>query len=173
MNIRIKRISIVAAVAATAALGAAIAVASIPAPDGTIHGCRNTVTGVLRVIDSSSSCGPLQASLNWAQQGPVGPRGDVGPQGAVGPKGDPGGSSPQSTIVYSHHVTTSDYVYVIPCPAGYYLSSWSSQPDDGNSGTGAVEAFSPNLGPIYPWYGVSLPFTVYSACSYYGAVITQ
>jgi hypothetical protein len=47
-------------------LAAGIAVAAA-APDrrGVIHGCRDTDTGTLRVIDDNSSCGPKEESLDW------------------------------------------------------------------------------------------------------------
>lgn len=44
--------------------------ASVPDSNGTIHGCRNTITTMLRVIDSASaSCGSDEAALNWDQDG--------------------------------------------------------------------------------------------------------
>lgn len=173
MKARTKRISIVAVVAATAALGTTIAVASIPAPDGTIHGCRSTVTGAMRVIDSNVSCGPLQTSLNWAQAGAPGSTGPQGPQGVAGPRGDPGDSGPQSTIIYSHHVTSSSDTYADPCPTGYYVLSVAQYSDDGGSSSGGVGGFGPTPQPLQLGYPVSPPFTVYIVCSYYGAVIAQ
>lgn len=55
--------------------GGGIAYASIPGPDGTINGCYKTSTGVLSVIDSSSTCPSGSTSLNWNQTGPQGPAG--------------------------------------------------------------------------------------------------
>jgi hypothetical protein len=44
--------------------------ASVPDSNDTIHGCRNTITTMLRVIDSASaSCGSDEAALNWDQDG--------------------------------------------------------------------------------------------------------
>jgi uncharacterized protein YkuJ len=44
--------------------------AAIPDSDGTIHGCRNSTTTLLRVIDSASqSCDGNESSLNWDQNG--------------------------------------------------------------------------------------------------------
>lgn len=50
--------------------GAGIAYASIPGPDGTIHGCYKTSdlgAGALYVIDSGDSCPSGFTSLNWSQ----------------------------------------------------------------------------------------------------------
>jgi hypothetical protein len=44
------------------------AVASIPAPDGTINGCRQDSTGNLRVIDSEETCPSGWSPLNWPSQ---------------------------------------------------------------------------------------------------------
>lgn len=44
--------------------------AAIPASDGTIHGCRNSTTTMLRVIDNSTStCDSSETALNWDQKG--------------------------------------------------------------------------------------------------------
>ena len=96
-------------VAIVVAAGTATAFAAIPDGNGVIHGCYDTKTGALRVVDSnpngfSLSCAPKEAGLQWNQQGPQGPqgaKGDPGPQGlrgnpgAQGPKGDTGAQGPQ------------------------------------------------------------------------------
>ena len=47
-----------------------MASASVPDASGTIHGCRNNLTTMLRVIDSASqSCGSDESGLNWDQSG--------------------------------------------------------------------------------------------------------
>jgi hypothetical protein len=58
----------------------AVAVASIPSADGTIHGCRSTKTGALRSIDADAgqTCTKDEAGLNWNQTGPAGPQGPPG-----------------------------------------------------------------------------------------------
>jgi len=44
--------------------------AAIPDSDGTIHGCRNSTTTLLRIIDASSaSCDSNETALNWDQHG--------------------------------------------------------------------------------------------------------
>ena len=89
--------------------GAALAVAQIPGPNGTITACYVTNTlqdpneglplGTLRVIDPSnttntdpnaSSCANGEAMITWNQQGPVGPQGPAGLQGPTGPAGTQG-----------------------------------------------------------------------------------
>lgn len=69
------------------ALGAGVAVASIPDADGTIHGCRNLTNGALRVIGGRRHCRDYEKPLNWSVRGPQGP---VGPQGPPGAQGEPG-----------------------------------------------------------------------------------
>lgn len=47
-----------------------VARASIPASDGTISGCRNNTTTMLRVIDATTSaCDTNESALNWDQKG--------------------------------------------------------------------------------------------------------
>ena len=59
--------------------------ASIPDSAGVIHGCYNSVNGVLRVIDSATQeCRQSETSISWSQ---VGPAGAPGPQGPPGPSG--------------------------------------------------------------------------------------
>lgn len=62
--------------------GAATAVvsASIPDSSGTIHGCYNTKTGNLSVIDSGAgkTCTAKQTALNWSANGGGGSSGPAG-----------------------------------------------------------------------------------------------
>jgi hypothetical protein len=52
------------------AFGMRVVSASIPDSSGSIHGCRNSLTTMLRVIDDSSqSCGSDETALNWDQDG--------------------------------------------------------------------------------------------------------
>lgn len=84
------------------AVGLAVAgavYASIPDPNGLIHGCvdRNTVdrqTWPLRVYDTTRRTGcPIgMTGLDWNQIGPPGPQ---GPQGIQGPQGLQGVPGPQ------------------------------------------------------------------------------
>ena len=57
------------------------ATAAIPDANGVIHGCRNTKTGVLRVIDTDKgqTCSKDETALSWNQTGPQGPAGSVLP----------------------------------------------------------------------------------------------
>lgn len=64
---------------------AGVAYARIPDADGTIHGCRNTSTGVLRVIGSRAHCRATEKRLDWNVRGPRGFPGPPGPQGEPGP----------------------------------------------------------------------------------------
>jgi hypothetical protein len=49
--------------------GGGIAWASIPGPDGVIHGCRKNSDGSLRAIDSAAICPNGWTALNWRQSG--------------------------------------------------------------------------------------------------------
>ncbi len=76
-----------------------VAYATIPGPDGVIHGCYLPGVGDLRVIDptlappnavplelpTAYACALNEIPLSWNQTGPPGP---------PGPKGDPGGPTP-------------------------------------------------------------------------------
>jgi hypothetical protein len=68
-------------------LTAGIAYASIPGPDGVIHGCYKTANpakGSLIAIDSAASCPSGYTALNWSQTGPAGPQGPAGADGVSG-----------------------------------------------------------------------------------------
>lgn len=78
----------VGAVVGAGALGVAgIALASIPAADGVIHGCYHTTNGNLRVVDdaTTASCRTGETAIQWNQTGPEGPQGVPGPAGPQGP----------------------------------------------------------------------------------------
>jgi hypothetical protein len=60
------------------AVGAGVALAAIPDRNGVIHGCRNTRTGLLRVIKSTAHCRVGERALNWNVRGPQGPQGRRG-----------------------------------------------------------------------------------------------
>src|SRR5437870_13046100 len=75
------RLGALIAVAVGLAAGG-VAYASIPDSSGVIHGCRKTVGGYLRVIDSSvSACNAGETQLNWNQKGATGGRGPTGDKG--------------------------------------------------------------------------------------------
>jgi hypothetical protein len=84
-----KKNSIIIAVVAIALglIGGAVAYASIPGPDGVIHGCyktSNPAQGALLAIDSAASCPSGYTALNWNQTGPAGPQGPAGTNGVSG-----------------------------------------------------------------------------------------
>lgn len=80
------------ALPAALALGAgtAVAVATIPASDGTIHACYSTTapsgtaTGAVRIVDEGQTCATGEQTLTWNQTGPTGPSGPAGPPGDTG-----------------------------------------------------------------------------------------
>jgi hypothetical protein len=59
-------------------LASGVAIASIPGPDGVIHGCYKNSNGDLIVIDHAANCPGGYTSLNWNQVGPPGPSGIAG-----------------------------------------------------------------------------------------------
>jgi type VI secretion system secreted protein Hcp len=70
--------------------GTAVAIAAIPASDGTIRACyattapSGTLPGQLRVVDEGVTCATTEQALTFNQRGPVGPQGDPGPPGDSG-----------------------------------------------------------------------------------------
>ena len=80
------------ALPAALALGAgtAVAIAAIPASDGTIHACYSTTapsgtaTGAVRIVDEGQTCATGEQTLTWSQTGPTGPSGPPGPPGDTG-----------------------------------------------------------------------------------------
>ena len=78
--------------------GTAVAIAAIPASDGTIHGCyapttatSPTLPGELRIVDEGVNCASTEQTLTFNQQGPAGPQGDPGPPGDSGTGTDTSG----------------------------------------------------------------------------------
>lgn len=87
------------ALPAALALGAgtAVAIAAIPASNGTIHACYSTSgtpTGAARIVDETATCATNEKALTWNQTGPTGP---AGPSGPTGPPGDSGSSGTGSS----------------------------------------------------------------------------
>jgi type VI secretion system secreted protein Hcp len=86
------------ALPAALALGAgtAVAIAAIPASDGTIHACyatNGTPTGAARIVDETDTCAATEKPLTWNQTGPTGPAGPGGPSGPPGDSGSSGSGS--------------------------------------------------------------------------------
>src|SRR6266540_988382 len=84
-----RTLAVVLAAALLLVVGA-VAYASIPGPDGVIHGCyktSNPAQGALIAIDSGASCPSGYTALNWNQTGPQGPAGSTGSQGPARPSG--------------------------------------------------------------------------------------
>jgi hypothetical protein len=92
--LRSRRAHIAAGVASTLALGAGVAFAAIPGPDGVIHACYKSNTGALRVVDTANQCSGNEVALAWNQKGEKGDQGPPGPPGPPGAKGDKGDAGP-------------------------------------------------------------------------------
>jgi hypothetical protein len=79
------------AAAGAVAIGAGVAVASIP-DNGVIHACAKS-NGDVRLVDQSGTCKNNESEVDWnvaGPPGPAGPTGPAGPAGPAGPKGDTG-----------------------------------------------------------------------------------
>lgn len=122
---------------------AGIALASIPGPDGVIHGCyktSNPAVGTVIVIDSAASCPSGFAALNWNQIGPL------GPQGPAGPQGDPGQQRYyEAPMQHEVMIPGGTFNALLECDdgdiavsGGYYFG--------GHTGTGYVAADHPVYG---------------------------
>jgi type VI secretion system secreted protein Hcp len=94
---RIFKLALPAAVVLGA--GTAVAIAAIPAADGTIHACYSTTAtspalpGAVRIVDEGQSCAATEKALTFNQTGPAGP---PGPEGDPGPPGDSGSGTDTS-----------------------------------------------------------------------------
>lgn len=66
---RAKRPAGILAVAVLLIAVGAVAHASIPAPDGVVHGCYKNSNGDLLVIDHTASCPSGYTAFNWKQSG--------------------------------------------------------------------------------------------------------
>jgi hypothetical protein len=97
-----RRMILVAIALAVAGVGASIAYAAIPGVSGTINGCYEKRTGILRVIDAEAgkACLSIETPISWSQRGEKGDQGLQGlpgPKGDKGDKGDPGAPAPLYT----------------------------------------------------------------------------
>ena len=83
--------------------GTAVAIAAIPAADGTIHACYSTTAtsptlpGELRIVDEGQSCAATEKALTFNQTGPAGPQGDPGLPGDSGSGTDTSGTGSGNT----------------------------------------------------------------------------
>jgi len=79
-----------------ATLGGASAFAAGSAEEASIHACKHTKRGIVRILRPSTSCKRNESAVSWAIRGPQGERGlqgdagPAGPQGAAGPAGPAG-----------------------------------------------------------------------------------
>ena len=103
MNVRAhllgKRVAAIAACLLTLGVGSGAAL-GMAGGSGNIDGCFASSTGILRVIDpSTSTCRDGETALSWPQTPPqgakgetgaAGAKGNAGTQGPEGPKGEPG-----------------------------------------------------------------------------------
>jgi hypothetical protein len=169
MNQRLVRPGLVTAVAVAAVLvGAKIAVATIPAADGTVHGCvKSNKVGQLYVIDPSAgqTCGK-DTALDWNKPGAAGPPGIDGPKGFTGLQGAPGVSGFEQASTQYTADGSGEGTGTADCPSGKValaggfatsasLFPLSSRPEgDGSGWVVTVTGGLPNAS-----------YTVYAMCA--------
>lgn len=103
MSIRLTRNRVVGfAMLVAIVVAGGVAYASIPASNGTLHGCYRTAggdnQGQLRIVENASNCRNNETPLTFNQQGvagPAGPTGATGPTGAAGATGATGPAGPK------------------------------------------------------------------------------
>jgi hypothetical protein len=167
---------------------AVTAYATIPDSNGTIHGCYNPGSGVLKVVDpSTTNCAAGYNSLSWSQtgvQGPQGPQGAQGPVGATGPAGPTGPAGSQgpagptgpagpagvtNLVVKTDAVSGLDFGSVF-CPADHRNATGGGVDTSNSGGVGSISFSVPleagNL-PIGWQVGMTTAttFTIYVICS--------
>jgi hypothetical protein len=174
-----RRVLTTAAISVVTLGAAGVAVASIPSTNGVIHGCRSTLTGAVRVIDTDAGqkCQTFgEKQLDWNQQGPqgvpgpagpVGPAGPTGATGSAGPAGPPGSTTPTvKEVLASGSVNGgSDGRAVAHCPAGSVvtgggysigpgilvrISSAADFPDESGFNAAGWQVVVDNLNPPSP-----------------------
>jgi hypothetical protein len=135
-GIDVRKLTLVVAALLLIVGSVAIAYASIPGPDGVIHGCyktSNPAQGAVIVIDHTASCPSGYTALNWNQTGPQGPAGPAGLSGVH---------------VIEDTTSVSDQVITVLCPSGETAISASAALFNGVGGTfnaGGFYAFHPTL----------------------------
>lgn len=81
---RISSISV--AVIAVVVVSAGIALATIPAADGSIQACYSNTNGQVRLVDNEpTDCAAEETGVSWSQTGPQGPAGALGYIVVTGP----------------------------------------------------------------------------------------
>ena len=134
-----KRLLTASAVGTLVLIASGTAWAVMPDSDGTIHGCVNQATGVLRVIDTDRpgnlgrciASGPAllrETPLDWNQVGPPGPEGPRGEQGPAGPTG--GGAVLYERLGGGINLDEQEYRLSMDLPAGAYLVTTTFQIDN-------------------------------------------
>jgi hypothetical protein len=135
-----KRLALIVTALLLVGVGAGIAYASIPGPDGVIHGCYKNSTpaqGALIAVDSAASCPSGYTALNWNQTGPQGPAG-------------PPGLSNFMHAASEVYVSQTGHFAGLNCPPGYIAIDGTAAVVDDNTG---------ELLPIDPGVGVEVVLT--------------
>jgi len=126
---RIRRIFVRGSVVVATALVIGSGVAAAAPVSSTINGCVG-LSGLLRIVNPGTACGPLEKPLQWNAEGvpgpagPQGPAGPAGPTGPAGPQGDTGAQGPAGPqgpqgVPGSSGITGYEHVFLsVPIPNG-------------------------------------------------------
>jgi len=115
---------------------AALAHGSVPDSNGVIHGCRDRITAIARIIDTAKTqCLLTEAPITWNQTGPKGspgPSGPAGPQGSPGSPGPAGAQGPQGAAAEDPgREPYNEYVVTSTCPTQNICRGTLSPPPSG------------------------------------------
>jgi hypothetical protein len=91
------RPALVVLLAAAFVAAGGVALARIPASNGTITACYAKNGGTVRIIDSSKKCARTEKKIAWNQAGKVGATGATGARGAAGAAGATGANGQNGT----------------------------------------------------------------------------
>ena len=91
--VRARRAVLIGAATTAALAGAAYALETIPAEDGSIHACYGP-SGLVRIVKSASECARFEKALAWNVKGAKGDPGTTGAKGEQGPAGSQGAAGP-------------------------------------------------------------------------------
>jgi hypothetical protein len=166
---------VVLVVALLLAIGG-IAWASIPGPDGVIHGCyktSNPAQGALIAIDSAASCPSGYTALNWSQtgpQGPAGPTGAAGPAGPAGPAGADGVSGLQYVQEEISIPANSLGQASVDCPTGKTAIAGGFESESGVDIRSSTPNYQNSSGPAFSWVTVFINNNAYAVTRYAYAV---
>ena len=145
-----RRALIVIGAAIVLMVGGAFAYASIPAADGTITGCVNKTSGVVRIIDTAkTSCTKNEDTVPWNQAG------QPGQDGANGTNGVSGYQAVTKSETFTPVAGQLNTFIGVSCPPGKHVTGGGAFGDLSSSGGSNVQESSPSVsGDIESWFAI-------------------